>query len=256
MANLVPTNKTRDKEPVSPCGVFGLEEGSLACKAGEDVNAFMDRMVLELPEVLVKAEGSLEMSGAVFGCDVAVIKDLVKSYAILDEARAEGIRIAVAKNKGDDDAADAAKARALRHVRNVDNKIRIDVWKGNDTQKADKLISLLPRAISDYGGSETAIATALSLSVDEVLEAIASDPEFEELQARALVAKIQRIEDHLYEIAVTSQSPTAGIFLVKNYAPDRYSDKSEVKVSGFSKPPEIHELPNCLNVVNGGKKED
>ena len=250
------SRETRDKQPISSCGVFGLDEGSLSHKAGEDVNDFIDRMVVELPEVLIKAEGIIEIAAAVFDCDVAVVKDLVKNYAILDEAKAKGVRIGVARNKGDDATANAAKASALNHVRNVENKIRVDSWKGTDEQKEAKLNALLPRALSDYGGSETAIATALSLNVDEITSALEADPDLQELQVKALVAKIQRIEDHVFEIAVTSQSPTAGIFLLKNYAPDKYSDKQQVEVSGFASPPDIQELPSALVAIQGGKKED
>ena len=236
--------------------MFGLEAGALGHKAGEDVNDFIDRMVTQLPEVLVKAEGSLEIAGAVFDCDVAVVKDLVKSHAIIDEARAEGIRIAVSRNKGDDDAANAAQSRALNHVRNVDNKLRIDGLKGTEAQKAAQLEALLPRALTDYGGSETAIATALSLTVDEVSSAIAASPELEILQEKAFIARVGSIEDHLIELALTSQSPTAAIFVLKNLVPDKYSDKQQVEVSGFSAAPDIKELPNSLYAVTGGKKED
>jgi len=247
------TRDTRNRSPIGSLGTFGLSDGSLSQKAGEDIEAFMDRMVVELPEVLVKAEGNLDIAGAVFACDTAVMKDMVKSYAILDEARAEGQRIGLARDKGEDDAANAAQERALNHVREVESKLRITEWSGNEAQRHNKLMQLLPRALADYGGSETAIATALSLTVDEVSAAIASDPTMEELQEKAFVALVGGIEDHLFSLAITSQSPTAAIFVLKNLVPQKYSDKQQVEVSGFAKPPEIVELPSVLNVVNGGK---
>lgn len=246
------TSKTRDKPSVTPCGVFGLKAGSLAQKDGEDINAFMERVVEQAGEVLIKAEGSLDIAAVVFGCDTVVMKDIVKAYAILDEAAAEGRRIGIARIKGDDEVANAAQQRALNHVREVDNKIRMDLSRLDGARLDAALMAHLPKALRDYGGSETAIATALSLTVDEISSAIASSPELEEIQEKSFVAMVGRIEDHLFELAVTSQSHAPAVFVLKNLVPDKYSDKSTVEVSGFSAPPEVSELKSALTLV---KKE-
>lgn|GEM_PF-5125904 len=233
---------------------YGMRKGEKKRTKGESTEDFFYRVIAELPEVLVRAQGNIGVSAAIFDEADWLIKDLCKAYDNVDEARREGLNIAAVEAKNDKDLAREVRKEALRRLKEEDSGVRRSKWPKDDGVRFKELLKILPRAIQDYYGDESMISTQLSLPMHEIVEAIGSDEDLIAAQEAAMIAGVAKVESHLFHLSTTSKSPTAAMFYLKNVAPKKWSDKQTVEVkSGFEVPTESEASSSVLSVIQGSK---
>lgn len=129
-----------------------------------------------------------------------------------------------------------------------DDRIKRKTWPKDKLRRMKSLHKVMPQAIDEYRGELSTMAAALNLPITELEEIIEQNDEFQELMVIAENKAVSEVEAHLFQLCIESNSPTAAMFYLKNKAPNRWSDKSQVEVknTGFAPPPAGAEGPGSV----------
>jgi len=126
-----------------------------------------------------------------------------------------------------------------RDIFKLDKRITRKAWPSDPDKRRKALDKVIPQAIDDYRGEFSAMSAGINLPITEIQQYIEADPDLQQRLENAQIKAISEVEAHLLELCLTSTSPTAAMFWLKNKAPEKWSDKSQVEVknTGLSLPP-------------------
>ena len=227
---------------------WGIAVGSRRRRAGETTDQLMDRIEAEAGEILLMTEGSVPAVCAVFDQPHASIETLIAASDDLQMALEKGEDIAALRVEQGREAAVALKEFALRKLKEEHRRVtHEDNWPTDPKMFHVELLSLLPQALRDYGGSVIQMSEPLSATTSEIEAIIASDESLQRLQMICLTKDDAAAEANFAEKAATGPAAGAHKFLT-NRQPEKYGDvsKHEIKNVGFDPPPADFGAKNAL----------
>jgi hypothetical protein len=144
--------------------------------------------------------------------------------------------------------ADDIREQIVGEVQADDKRVTRKTWPIDRERRFESARKIMRQALIDYDGQEAAIAAALRLPMVEVMAVIEGNEDLNSLYDEMQNYAIAKVEKQLYKLALESNSPTAGMFYLKNARPEKWADKSQVEVknTGFAPPPADAERPASI----------
>jgi len=216
-------------------------------KKAETTYDFTDRMIRELPEIYIKAEGQPEIAALVFNVPVDVIMDLTATYPEIERARDEGFSLFVARKNSSDEVAGGVKRELLRKLKDEDpHPVRKDDLPEDPTARFAAIEALCPHYLRCYSGCKDQMAGPMSVPADEIQGVIDSSENLIQLQAVCQASPKAAAIRNLQHQAATGGYAAAAKYLEKCF-PEEFGPKQEVKFKGGGfEPPPAGPPPNVL----------
>lgn len=215
--------------------VFGMRPEEYVWSDVESKEEFIERLVRELPEVLIKCEGNVGFIAWLYDVPQKHIDAMVKTFPSINEAFRKGIDLARLGVKKDAEIAKALYDLAKKEYKEPEKEKKIRTnWPTNDADRLKALISYIPDAIMQCNGSITKMAEALTRPIEEIelaLDMVDGSAEMIEKAREILKSKVKdRMDDEL----LTGKSSTPRLQYLKSHE-QSWQDKSEVTVknTGF-----------------------
>lgn len=226
---------------------FELAVSSHERAPGEDAEAFTARLVEELPEIFIKAEGQAEIAGLVFNVPVGVIEDLTATYPEIERARDEGFSLFVARKISSDEVAGGVKRELLRKLKDEDpHPVRKEDLPLDPQERFDAVLELCPHYLRCYSGCKDQMAGPMSVPAEEIQRVIDSSEHLIQLQSVCQASPKAAAIRNLQNQAATGGYAAAAKYLEKCF-PEEFGPKQEVKFKGGGfEPPPAGPPPNVL----------
>lgn len=249
---------------------LGLSTTYYRLKKNEERDVFTERIAKQLPRLLIKCESSVPIISTLYGVDPDLIKLVlqtnrsrkykvpgVKKQKTLREFEVQGQALGAAREQTDSEVADLMKKKAMKGLKidPTDKKVTRSNWPRDPQEKADTLYDFLMAALLDYGSDLVDIASAGSLPLWEVQDAIRLSASLQEQQSRGLSVQTGWAEHNMFRQARESNNPGAAKNVLENFSDGRWTNRQQVDVRnvGFEPPKEDEEQASILTLVS--KKE-
>ena len=247
---------------------LGLRPKYYRQKVSEDRQQFIDRMVKQLPRVLVKCESDVPTISELYGVDPDLIKFVMQEnrskkfkvggkFKTLRQCEVEGRTIASAREKYDAEVANKISAKALKDLEDTSEKrVQRRNWPTDPDERVAAIFDFLLEALVQYGANCVEIAEAGNLSLWDINRAIDASAALQAAQEEGMVVRVRMSEARMFHLAETSTNPGAAKTVLTNFSGGRWSDRQDVTVRnvGFEAPKDDEEQVSILSIV-GNKKE-
>ena len=236
---------------------FDLALGTHARAAAESPGEFLERIARQAPEVIVKAEGSIEIAALVFSITPEVLDDMKGRYPQISDAHTKGLGIHHARKTQADEVVVEVKKELLRSLTEEDSRpVRKNNLPSDPAKRLASLLRLIPDYLEPYYGCPHQMSGPMKATSDEIQQAIDSDEDL--LRQQTIFRSIPKAAalKNLQNRAATDTSAAAAKYLEKVF-PEEFGPKQDINLKnfGFEPPPADHGTQNVLTRRNKENEE-
>ena len=249
---------------------LGLRPKYYRQKVSEDRTQFIDRMVKQLPRILVKCESDVPTIANLYGVDPDLVKFVMqenrsKKFKVGGKSRTlrqyetEGLAIASAREKYDAEVSNKIKAKALKDIEDTTEKrVQRRNWPTDPDERVAAIFDFLMDALVQYGANLVEIAEHGNLELWDIQRAINASAALQTAQAEGMDVRVAMSESRMFHLAETSTNPGAAKTVLTNFSGGRWSDRQDVTVRsvGFEAPKEDEEQVSILTIVKNKKEAE
>ena len=233
----------------------GLKPQSCRKKKTEDRQQFVDRMVKQLPRVLLKLESNLVLIGELYGMPPKFIDSVIQENG-LEKHRTKGLQLSLA-GKADKDAGRLEMKEALQGLDEpVQDKLLVRRnWPQDPAARAELIHECLKVSLVERAGDRVAVSEALNLPLWDVIEYIEGSTELQEAQERGEQVQVALAAHQVYQLKDKSPNPQAAKMVLAQHGNWKDRQETTLRQVGFGAPKDDDRPANILELVDAKKKE-
>ena len=249
---------------------LGLRPKYYRKKVSEDHQQFIDRMVKQLPRVLVKCESNVPTIAELYGVDPDLIKVVIqsnrnkkfkvgKTAKTLRAYEVEGMAIASARDKYDAEVSNKIRAKALKDIEDTSEKrVQRRNWPTDPDERVAAIFDFLMDALVQYGANCVEIAEAGNLKLWEIGRAVEASAALQAARDEGMRVRVMMAEGRMFHLSDTSNNPGAPNKVLVNFSGGRWSERQDVTVRsvGFEAPKDDEEQKSILTFVTNKKEAE